>query len=64
MSSMMKSIPPCQSSIIAVSTNHYIIVKTKTCSVNKYGKIARIETEFRILNGRMLGDLRGKLTFH
>ena len=37
------------------------------CSVNEYGKKLLelcIETELRILNGRMLGDLEGKLTCH
>ena len=36
-------------------------------SVNEYGKKLLelcIETELRILNGRMLGDLEGKLTCH
>ena len=37
------------------------------CSVNEYGKKLLelcIETELKILNGRMLGDLEGKLTCH
>ena len=39
----------------------------KLCSIHDYGKTLLdlcIETELRILTGRMLGDLDGKLTRH